>query len=160
MQRSRPSSEGPTYERTSFIRGLITEFEQQTKRYVDAVGKLQEAQAHVALAERMVVATRDAVREFMEDTGDEIVPPNWEDILDTVRFVRVRITDACVELLRDRGPRDTNELVTLLNSGQFRFNTPTPRREVHASLINQKRARRVDGKWEYVPEEEGDGLPV
>ena len=147
-----------TNERVAFVEGLFSELEDQTQRYLELVAEEQKLQAKVAVTEGNLQSTRDFIRSQLQDT-DEDVPANWEGPLQKVRFVGSRIGDACVQVLREAAETEKSELTSQeilhrLNSGQFRFRTGYPLREIHAALIRNSRVDRVDELWKWKSDSE------
>ena len=140
-----------TNERVSFVNGLLSELEDQMHRYLDLVSEEKSLQAKITLCERNLQATRDFIESQLQNT-DEDVPWNWEKQLSQVRFVAVRIGDACIEVLREASANGedgltTDEILQRLNDGQFRFRTGYPLREIHAALIRNGRVERDQDTW-------------
>jgi len=71
-------------------------------------------------------------------------------MFDEVRFVGVRLVDACHALLQERNKMTTAELLKELNAGMYRFRTNSPLREIHAALLKQRRAKKVGDQWIWV----------
>lgn len=149
-----PSRPGPSLERQEFVHGLFEELNGQLEHHLELVGELSRIQGRLEVGERALTATRDYLLAALESTADEHVPGDWREILDQVRFVGVRLGVACADLLEEHGPLTTEELHAHLNSGQFRFRSSTPLREIHGALIRNSRARKEDERWHYVPPEE------
>jgi hypothetical protein len=143
----------PTLERQAFLDGLFQELDGQLHRYLELVGQLATLQARLDIIEHSLQVTRDHVRDVLRRSVDE-VPPNWQQTLARVRFVGVRLGDACVEILRKRESLTAQDILNELNSGQFRFRTGSPLREITAALLRQPRVKRREDRWVYVPEAE------
>ena len=139
-------------ERVSYVDGLLAELEKQTHRYLDLVSEEQELQAKITICERNLQTTRDFIQSQLENTV-EAVPMGWKDHLNTVRFVGMRIGDACVRVLKESAETDserglsTEGILHLLNDGQFRFRTGYPLREIHAALVRNNRVEREGDLW-------------
>jgi hypothetical protein len=83
-----------------------------------------------------------------------LVPPDFEELMHSVRYIGVRIGTACVDALRELGRATTEELETHLNNGGFRFRSGTPLREINAALMRHPLARRDEEKWVYAGEDD------
>src|SRR6266566_1949448 len=86
-------------EATAYLRGLFQEFEQQKQRYAALTADLLSLEARIELAEKTLCLTRDHLAMAIEKT-DSGVPTDWTKILNRVRFVGMRLADACVALLQ------------------------------------------------------------
>jgi hypothetical protein len=135
-----------TMEATSFLRGLFEEFQQQKERYANMTAGLLSLEARIELAEKTLCLTRDHLAMSIEKT-DSAIPHDWANILNSVRFVGMRLADACMTLLQEHGKMAPKEILTALNSGMFRFRTNSPLREIHAALLRQNSAKRVGNAW-------------
>jgi hypothetical protein len=133
-------------EATSFLSGLFEEFQEQKARYAHMTGSLLSMEARIELAEKTLCLTRDHLAMSIEKT-DSAVPHDWTDILNSVRFVGMRLADACMTLLQEHGKMTPKEICTALNNGMFRFRTNSPLREIHAALLRQQSAKRVGNAW-------------
>lgn len=140
----------PTLERRAFIDGLFDELNEQTQRYSSLIHQFFQLEARVQVNERTMKATRDHLLAALNEVGEE-VPANWEQVLSRVRFLGLRLADACMEVLRDRGTITMDDLREELDNGMFRFNTPTPMREINAALLRQAHVRRDGDLWIYEP---------
>jgi hypothetical protein len=76
-----------------------------------------------------------------------------------VQYIGKRLGDAAVEALRKEGarPLTTEETVSLLQAGGFRFRTPNAIRETHAALNGKTEIKRLGDKWAYEFKEETMG---
>lgn len=141
------SSDGQTaLEATFFLRGLFAEFQQQKERYANMTGALLSLEARIELTEKTLCLTRDHLAMSIEKT-DSAIPNDWAEILNSVRFVGMRLADACMSLLKKHGKLTPKEILSALNSGMFRFRTSSPLREIHAALLRQNSAKRVGNAW-------------
>jgi hypothetical protein len=136
----------PTSASDAFLRGLHGEFVEQVNRYHGLTAHLLELEARVELAEKQLCLTRDHFKMVIEKT-EGAIPHDWETVLKQVRFVGVRIADACVALLSERKKMTPVELLDALNRGMFRFRTNTPLREIHAALLRQQHVKRIGDVW-------------
>ena len=137
-----------TLERRAFVEGLFAELTDQLSHYLELVGQQANLTARLTIAERNLKLTRDHLQAMMASTHEEL-PDDWRSVFRQVRFISVRLGDACIEVLKEQGPLTTEELVGHLNAGQFRFRTGTPLREVHAALLKQQVKKHKD-HWRYV----------
>jgi len=133
-------------EATSFLRGLFEEFQEQKNRYANMTESLLSLEARIELAEKTLCLTRDHLAMSIEKT-DSAIPHNWANILNSVRFVGMRLADACMTLLQEQGKMTPKEIFFALNSGMFRFRSNSPLREIHAALLRQNSAKRVGNAW-------------
>ena len=138
----------PTIERQGFVDGLFNELNQQLDRYLDTVRKMAELQASIMIVERNLRLTRDHLWMVLGDTEDE-VPSDWQKTLYKIRFVGARPGDACLEILKAYKSLTTQQMLEELNSGQFRFRTGSPLREINAALLRQPLVRKEDDLWIY-----------
>ena len=137
-----------TNERVGFVEGLLDELNTQTERYVDLVNQLAKLQARLEVTERNLEATRDHIYAILSDT-DEDVPSDWKEALKMVRFVGVRLGDACIALLKEHRVLNADQLRKLLDNGQFRFRTGYPLREINAALLRHPHVERDEDTWVY-----------
>ena len=149
-----PPRPAPSLERQEFVEGLFEELHQQLHQHKQRVAEVSRLRGRIEVGERALIAAREHLLAVLESTADEHVPDGWPEVLAEVRFVGVRLGVACADLLEEHGPLTTEELHAHLNSGQFRFRSSTPLREIHGALIRNSRARKDDDRWHYVPPEE------
>src|SRR5713101_4236350 len=133
-------------EATSFLSGLFEEFQVQKERYANMTGALLSLEARIELAEKTLCLTRDHLAMSIEKT-DSAIPRDWTNILNSVRFIGMRLADACMTLLQENGKMTPKEIFSALNSGMFRFRTNSLLREIHAALLRQNSAKRVGSAW-------------
>ena len=141
---------GPTLslERHKFVDGLYAEFDRHYHYYLRLVGQTLELQGRLNVAERNLVMTRDYLMTMLGETEEE-VPEDWDAVLKKIRFVGVRLGNACLEILAEKKSLTTDDLQRHLNTGQFRFRTGSPLREIHAALLRQPKVKREDDRWVY-----------
>lgn len=137
-----------TLERQGFVVGLFRELQEQYNAYAALTRERFELEARLEVRERSLKATRDHLKAVM-DTSEGDPPDEWDGVLCKVRFVGVRLADACIELLKEHSSMTLEELVKALNDGHFRFRTSSPLREVNAALMRQHQAQRKDNHWVY-----------
>ncbi len=142
----------PSVERRSFVNGLFKELSEQLLHYHDVLGEMFELQARVEVNERSLKATRDHLLAVLSEAGEE-TPENWDKVLHQVRFLGMRLADACLEVLKERGNLTVDELRDELDHGMFRFRTPSPLREMNAALLRHPNIRREDDRYVYEPPE-------
>jgi hypothetical protein len=143
---SKSSEDEYAFEATSYLRGLFQEFQQQKERYVVLTGELLSLEARIELVERTVCLTRDHLAMTINKT-DSALPNDWTKVLNSVRFVGMRLADACVTVLQEQQKMTPKEILLSLNKGMFRFRTNSPLREIHAALLRQSCAQRVGNSW-------------
>jgi hypothetical protein len=137
-----------TYESTSYLQGLFTEFKEQTQKYNSLTGQLLSLEARIELAEKTLCLTRDHFAMTIAKTQDS-VPNDWSKVLNTVRFVGVRLADACAKSLQEHKKLTPEQLLRDLNDGMFRFRTNSPLREIHAALLRHPYVKR-NGAGAYI----------
>jgi hypothetical protein len=135
-------------EATSFLRGLFEEFQAQQVRYASMTESLLSLEARIELAEKTLCLTRDHLAMSIEKT-DSAIPKDWTNILRSVRFVGMRLADACMTLLKEHEKMTPKEIFSALNSGMFRFRTNSPLREIHAALLRQNSAKKIGNAWAW-----------
>jgi len=138
-----------TSESTAFLAALNSEFSCQVERYHELTTQLLQIQARVELAEKQLCLTRDHLAMVITKT-EGAMPRNWEATLKKVRFVGLRLADACLALLREREKMTAEELLDDLNEGMFRFRSNTPFREIHAALLKQQNVKRTKDGWTWI----------
>lgn len=148
-----------TMEADAYLMGLYTAFKDQAGQYEQLTAELLHLEARVDMAEKNLRLTRDHLAMSVE-RAEGIVPPRaWSAALAKVRFVGMRLADACVELLREKHSMKPRELLEALNSGMFRFRTSAPLREIHGALLRHPNVRRTDDQgWIWMGE--GDQLSL
>ena len=133
-----------TTEATSYLAGLFKEFRNQTSNYHSLTKELLSLEGRIELAEKMLCLTRDHLAMAIE-RSDSATPNDWDTVLKSVRFVGVRLADACQVVLQERKRLTPEGILSELNHGMYRFRTSSPLREIHAALLRQNFARR-EGK--------------
>ena len=137
-----------TNERAGFVDGLFEELQNQLQRYLHEVHELARLTGRIEILEQNLQATRDLIHAQLKDT-DEDTPDDWEKTLGRVRFVGLRLGDACVQLLKENNSLSTDHLRRLLDNGQFRFRTGFPLREINAALLRHPHISRDEDIWSY-----------
>ena len=135
-----------TLEATSWLEGLGVEFQEQVKRHTVLTKQLLQLEARIAMSEKALCAMRDQLQLGIAES-DTALPMDWQPTIQSVKFVGVRLVDACLTLLQERKKLTPEELVLGLNAGMFRFRTNSPLREIHAALLRQAMAKKVGGAW-------------
>ena len=138
----------PSLEEVSYVRGVYKAFQKQVGEYTALIRELLELQGRIGLIEKQVKVSRDHLCMVIEQTGG-VAPEDWDDTLNSVRFVNMRLAEACMSLLEQNKVMTTTQLITALNHGMYRWRTNTPLREVNAALLRQKDVTRQDDKWIY-----------
>lgn len=153
MPKPMPPLSHTTVEATAFLAGLHQEFRDQIEKYRDLTRQLHEMEARVELTEKTLCLIREHLR-LAVGRAEAAFPRDWERDFNAVRFVGVRLADACVAVLRDLGgPLSLEEIMCGLNLGMFRFRTSSPLREIHAALLKQRQVKKVGDKWVWVGEQ-------
>jgi hypothetical protein len=129
-------------EANSYLRGLFGEFTAQVERYATLTSSLLNLEARIELAEKTLSLTRDHLAMTIKQT-EAAAPRDWEQDLKSVRFVGVRLADACMLLLQENKRMTPEEILIGLNKGMFRFRTNSPLREIHAALLRQSFAKKT-----------------
>ncbi len=132
----RPTKINYTTEATAYLGGLFGEFQEQTQKYHSLTAQLLSLEAQIELAEKTLCLMRDHLAMAIEKT-EGAVPNDWEKVLHKVRFVGVRLADACNVLLQEKKRLTSEQLLHELNNGMYRFRTNAPLREIHAALLKQ-----------------------
>jgi hypothetical protein len=139
----------PTTEATAYLGGLFHEFHKQTEHYQGLTGQLLSLEARIELAEKTLCLTRDHLAMSIGKT-ECAIPNNWDKVLHSVRFVGVRLADACRILLQERKKMTQEEILNGLNNGMFRFRTNSPYREIHAALLKQSFAQKTGATYTWI----------
>jgi hypothetical protein len=148
-----------TYESTAFLRGLFRELHEQIGRYTALTGELLGMEARIELAEKTVCLTRDHFKMKIAKTQDAL-PTDWGKALESVRFVGVRLADACAKSLQAHTRMTPEELLRDLNDGMFRFRTNSPLREIHAALLRHPHVKRSGGAYVWTAPPTEKQLPM
>lgn len=145
-----PPPSHTSLEATAFLKGLYREFKETKAKYSQQTGELHEMGARVELTEKTLCLVREHLRAAAE-RAQEAIPHDWTSDLNTVRFVGVRLADACALLLQEHPQGlDPESLMCGLNTGMFRFRTSSPLREIHGALLRQQyqgQVKRVGDRW-------------
>lgn len=122
-------------------------FKENVDRYAALTKHEREIQARLELAEKTVCLTRDHLVDTVRQAEGAATPADWQPLLNDVRFVGVRLVDACLTALREKKRLSPEELLINLNAGSYRFRTTSPLREIHAAMLRQRRARKVGNDY-------------
>lgn len=155
----KPKHTHTTHESTAYLGGLFQEFCELTKKYNDLTGHLLSLEARIELAEKTLCLTRDHFAMTIARTQDA-VPNDWSKVLNSVRFVGVRLADACAKSLQEHGKMTPEKLLRDLNDGMFRFRTNSPLREIHAALLRHPYVRKSGGVYTWVAPPAEKQLPM
>jgi hypothetical protein len=136
-----------THEAESYLRGAFAELQAEQRRYLDLINLQQQTEARLTLTEQKICLTRDHLLLTISECDGSVTKRNWEPTFEAIRFVGVRLGDACMMLLQEHKKLTTEDLQHHLNHGMFRFRTTSPLREIHAAMIQQRQANRVGDKW-------------
>jgi hypothetical protein len=140
-----PPATVATHEAQSWIDGLFQEFSRHVDRYNELTGLQLSLQARLELSEKTLCLTRDHLASAIAQAGAAGAPCNWKPLFNEVRFVGVRLVDACTTLLQEQKKLTSEQILKGLNAGMFRFRTNSPLREIHAALIQQRRRTKKVG---------------
>lgn len=136
-------------ETAAYFSGLYEEVHDQYQRYQTLTKELMALESRIELAERQMALTRDYLAMIVAKIPGS-VPEEIEGHMKAVRFVGVRLADACLQLLQEKREMTVDELVTALGSGMYRFRTSVPTREIWAALMRQSKKITKEGdkiKW-------------
>jgi len=152
-KKKKPSNVLVTTEAMSYLAGLFQEFHKQTHNYHALTTELLSLEGRIELAEMTLCLTRDHLTMAIT-RSDSAAPNNWDGVLKSVRFVGVRLADACQVLLQERRKLTPEEILNGLNKGMFRFRTSSPLREIHAALLRPGFAKREGDYYIWVGQPE------
>lgn len=138
----RPEKPTSTNETHGYLSGMFAGLTAQVSDYIDQVHQLLFAQARVELAEKNLRNTREHFADQIAKCKNA-VPGDWDLTLSQARFVGARLSEACMVLLKEHRRLSPKQMVDFLNSGNYRFRTPTPFREIHGALLKQNWVGRV-----------------
>jgi hypothetical protein len=138
-----------THESTAFLGGLFRELREQMCKYNALTAELLSMEARIDLSEKTLCLTRDHFAMTIARTQDAF-PNDWSKVLNSVRFVGVRLADACAQSLQAHKKLTPEQLLRDLNDGMFRFRTNSPLREIHAALMRHPHVKRSGGAYVWV----------
>jgi hypothetical protein len=138
-----------TTEATSYLDGLFHEFHKQTHQYHELTKQLLSLEGRIELAEKTLCLTRDHLAMAIE-RSDSAGPKDWDEVFKSVRFVGIRLADACQTLLQKHGRLTPQAILSGLNLGMYRFRTSSPLREIHAALLRQSFVKREGQHYVWI----------
>jgi hypothetical protein len=153
------NAQEPTHESTAFLSGLFNELHQQMHKYNSLTGNLLSLEARIELAEKTLCLTRDHFAMTVARTQDAL-RKDWSTVLKSVRFVGVRLADACAKALQENTKMTPEQLLRELNDGMFRFRTNSPLREIHAALMRHPHVKKSGGSYVWVAPPMEEQLPM
>lgn len=114
-----------------------------------AIARQEQLQQEIARLNREVSALEDLLR-FEEERW---APVQMGLPLARFLFAQVRLMDACLAVLRERGGEASNEeIAKALQEGGFPFGEKAPKRVVHFCLLGLRAAGKVvnlgEGRWQ------------
>ncbi|HKV23285.1 MAG TPA: hypothetical protein VJN93_01725 [Candidatus Acidoferrum sp.] len=136
-------------ESTSFLGGLYCELHEQVHKYQALTRELLSLEARIELAEKQLCLARDHFAMTIDKT-ESALPNDWQKIFQSVRFVGLRLADACQALLQEKKKLTPQQFLRGLNEGMFRFRTNSPLREIHAALLKQTWANKVGDSYVWM----------
>lgn len=145
----KPEKINYTAEATAYLSGLFGEFREQTVKYHSLTRQLLSLEAQIELAEKTLCLMRDHLAMAIDKT-EGAVPNDWEKVLHKVRFVGVRLADACNAVLQEKKKLTPEQLLHELNDGMYRFRTNAPLREIHAALIKPTFAVKKGNAYHWI----------
>ncbi len=149
----KPPKDLITAEATSYLDGLFHEFHKQTHQYREITKELLSLEARIELAEKTLCLTRDHL-EMAIGRSDSATPREWDKVLRGVRFVGVRLADACRVILQEHKKLTLEEILSGLNQGMYRFRTSSPLREIHAALLSPSFAKKEGRHYIWIGQQE------
>jgi hypothetical protein len=133
-----------TLESSAYLEGLFQDFDQQMIRYRSLTANLMGLEARLDLAEKTLTLTRDHLKIALQDTeGSRNYHERFLRQSAQVRFIGMRLSDACEQVMAEHKKMTTEKLLDAINEGTFRFRTKSPLREIHAALMKHPHIRRV-----------------
>lgn len=145
-----------TLESGAYLDGLFKDFEEQLKRYQWLSSHHMELEARLELAEKTLCLTRDHLEMALKSTeGSDNRLQQFRKHSARVRFVGMRLADACAMVLQEHRKLTPEKLLDAINEGTFRFRTNAPLREIHAALLKHPHIERDAGNYVWIgPKEE------
>ncbi|MGA7851086.1 MAG: hypothetical protein WCA13_18445 [Terriglobales bacterium] len=138
------------------MNGLFKDFTEQFERYQGLNRHIMELEARLELAEKTLCLTRDHLAMALKSTeGSENRLQEFLKQSAKVRFVGMRLTDACTAVLQEHRKLTPAKLLDAVNEGTFRFRTNAPLREIHAALLRHPHINREGDYYVWTaPKEE------
>jgi hypothetical protein len=144
-----------TLESGAFLNGLFKDFRGQIDRYKALTARLMEIEAQLQLAEKTLSLTRDHLEMALKSTeGSQNRMREFKRESTLVRFVGMRLTDACTIVLKERKRVRAEKLLDAINEGTFRFKSNAPLREIHAALLKHPHVKRQGDYYIWIPPKE------
>jgi hypothetical protein len=146
-----------TLESGAYLDGLFEDFSQQVGRYHELTAHLMGLEARLELAEKTLILTRDHLGMALKTSEGDTTHHrhNWKQLSTKVRFVGMRLVDACTSVLKEHGKMTPQDLLDAINEGTFRFRTNAPLREIHAALLRHPHVNREGAYYIWTaPKEE------
>ena len=122
-------------------------------------GELLGMEARIELSEKTLCLTRDHFKMMITKTQDAM-PNDWSEALMSVRYVGIRLADACAKSLQQHTKMTPDELLRDLNNGMFRFRTNSPLREIHAALLRHPHVKRTASGYTWTAPPTEKQLPM
>jgi hypothetical protein len=142
VKRGKSAQPHYTMESTAFLNGLFQEVHEQVHKYQALTRELLSLEARIELGEKTLCLHRDHFASTVERT-ECAVPNDWKTVLDKIRFVGVRLADACQVTLQEKKKVTPEQLLHDIDDGMFRFRTNSPLREIHAALLKQDWVEKI-----------------
>jgi hypothetical protein len=146
-----------TLESSAYLDGLFHDFDEQLKRYQFLSHHHMELEARLDLAEKTLCLTRDHLEMALKTTEGNSADGlrQFREKSARVRFVGMRLTDACAAVLKEHKKITPEKLLNAVNEGTFRFRTNAPLREIHAALLRHPHVERIGDHYVWTaPKEE------
>jgi hypothetical protein len=150
-KRERPTqSASTTYETDSYLEGVYSALHENFQTYHGLIKQELMLQARLELAEKTVCLHRDHLVLSVAQAECATAPSKWQPLLNMIRFVGVRLVDACMTILQEKKKLTPEQLLVELNNGMYRFRTSAPLREIHAALMRESRVKKTDDCYVWV----------
>lgn len=144
-----------TLEANSYLDGLFRDFAEQMNRYKSLNQSLKQIEARIDLAEKTLCFTREHLELALKETeGAEDRMAQFQQEAAKVRFVGIRLADACELIIKEQKKVSPTKLLDILNVGTIRFRTNAPLREIHATLLKHPHIKRVEDYYVWAKKEE------
>ena len=147
----------PSLEEVAYVQGVYKAFRKQVNEYAVLIEQLLELQGKVVLAEKQVKVARDHLCMVIERTGG-VAPKDWDTTLASVRFVNMRLAEACLALLEENRVMTTKQLIRALDHGMYRWRTNTPIRGSQCRIVTPKGRYAARGKVDIRTTNAGNSL--
>jgi hypothetical protein len=152
-----------TLESGAYLDGLFQDFSQQVARYHELTAHLMGLEARLELAEKTLILTRDHLKMALKTSEGDTTRHfrDWKSLATKVRFVGMRLVDACTAVLKEHVKMTPTKLLETINEGTFRFRTNAPLREIHAALLRHPHVNREGDFYIWTaPKEEQMRMPL